>query len=62
MTSDLKGDLELPLSIPGTKIADYKMIFLNGRYSSIPIKFPAIEYLDQISVEFFKIRKSGEMT
>ena len=62
MTSGLKGDLELLLSIPGTKIADYKIIFLNARYSSIPIKSPAIKYLDQISVEFFKMRRSGEMT
>lgn len=62
VNSDSKSDLEMLLSIPGVKMASYQMTLLNGRYSSIPIKSPAIKFYKQISAEFFKLRQSGEMT
>lgn len=39
-----------------------EMTFINARYCSIPKKSPLIKYFDQISVEMFKLRRSGEMT
>jgi polar amino acid transport system substrate-binding protein len=62
MTSDLKNDIDLLLSVKGAKVAGYKMTFFNGRYCSIAKKSPAIKYVNEISAEIFKLRKSGEMT
>ena len=61
MNKDSKGDLKKALAIPGVKIAKYKVTFLNPRYCSIPLKSPAIKYFNEISNEFFKMRRSGEI-